>query len=207
MGKNSTKKSFLDWLYYNVGRQSQDFELCYIWKDNGDTKSTKWKKFSESIFFVDFDGYCEYNKIKWFFEKCNQRQILANEIVLDLENKENYKIILNKLIEEKLFFRAYSTGSKGFHFHLFFDRVLNSWEKETIIRYFNCDIQKSSNKTMIALEFEPHWKSGKPKSITYDNLYLNGEIGYNSLNVKNIGSNLVPHIVIEITPSYRSFLG
>ena len=207
MEKFNKKKIWLDELYYEIGKQQFDYELCYIWKNNGNTKSTKWRKFSEAIFLIDFDGYCEYKKFKWFFEKCNQRQILPNEIVLDLENSKRYELILNRLIEEKLFFRAYSTGSKGYHFHLFFDKILTPEDKGVIIKYFDCDIQKSSDKTMIALEFEPHWKSGKPKSITYDNLYLNGEIGYNSFKVKNIGSNLVPHLVIEINPSNRSFLG
>lgn len=200
------KKSFLDWLYYKVSKQSQNFELCYIWKDTS-RKSTKWRKFSDTIFLIDFDGSCEYPKIKWFFDKCNQRQILTNEVVLDLENKEEYESILNKLIEENLFFRAYSTGSKGFHFHLFFNRKLVPEEKEVVIKYFNCDIQKNSNRTMIALENELHWKSGKPKTLTYDNLYSKSEIGYNNLEVKNIGSDLVPHLVYSVTPSNKPFCG
>jgi DNA primase catalytic subunit len=152
------KKSWLDYLFYDVGNQQYDFFVSGLRKVGDKIIPTKWKHYSEVIFPVDF--YQDY-KIEWI----NQRQILPNEVVLDLEEKEMLSSILRTLENLGLVFYAFDTGSRGYHIHIFFKRELSEKEKSDIIKYFGADIQKASSKTMIALEFENHWKSGKIKEL------------------------------------------
>jgi len=148
------KKVFLDYLYYELGKQQYDFYLQCSKKDG---VMTKWRKYSE----VCFD--CDNPKNKWFIKNCNQRQILPCEVVLDFEDMTKLEQTLTELKGLNVYFYNYTTGSRGFHVHIFFNRVLERSEKLTIIRYFGADEQKAVEKTLIALENALHWKSGKIK--------------------------------------------
>ena len=147
-------KSWLDYLYYGVGKQKYDFYIQYSEKEG---IKTKWRKYSEICF--DYEN----PKNKWFLEHANQRQILPIEVVLDLEEKEQLDPVVKKLKEFNLIFYVFATGSRGNHIHLFFKRELSEKEKLQIIKYFGADLQKASKKCLISLEYAPHWKSGQIK--------------------------------------------
>jgi len=149
-------KGWLDYLYYKVGKQQTDFFLQYSRKDS---IHTKWEKYSEVCF--DFEN----PRNRWFLEHVNQRQILPNEVVLDLEDKNQLPPITQKLKAWGLVFYVFATSSRGYHINIFFDRELSESEKLSIISNFGADLQKSSNKTLIALEFAKHWKSGQTKEL------------------------------------------
>ncbi|MFA5992764.1 MAG: hypothetical protein WC796_03595 [Candidatus Pacearchaeota archaeon] len=149
-------KEWLDKLFYQIGKQQYDYFLQFS-EVNG--VKTKWRKYSEICF--DYEN----PKNKLFLSIVNQRQILPCEVVLDIENKEQLPIIISELNKIGLTFYVFSTGSRGYHVHLFFNRALSQAEKIAIIKYFKTDIQKASNKTLIALEFAKHWKSGKIKEL------------------------------------------
>ena len=148
------KKEFLDYLYYEVGKQSYDFFL-QVSQEEG--IKTKWKRYSEICF------NCDEPKNKWFIENCNQRSILPCEVVLDFEDKERLEPTIAELKELSVYFYAYETGSRGYHIHIFFDREITTREKLAIIRHFKADENKAVEKTLIALENAKHWKSGKIK--------------------------------------------
>lgn len=145
-------KWWLDKLYYDIGKQQFNYFVSGLYK----THSTKWKKYLEVVSVCDHD---EDDKLLWI----NQRQILGNEVVLDLEEKNQLKPIIEILKKWDVFFYVFETGSRGYHINLFFSQTLTTSEKSRIIDYFGSDPQKSSEKTMIALEYVPHWKSGKIK--------------------------------------------
>lgn len=149
------KKGFLDYLYYSVGGQQFDFFLQY--SDKEKDIHSKWRKYSEVCF--DFEDW----KNRKFIEQANHRQILGNEVVLDLEEKESLPKITKTLDEWGYPYYVYETGSRGFHIHLFLKKKLNEAQKLSIIEYFGTDKQKCHEKTLIALENTPHWKSGKLK--------------------------------------------
>ena len=65
---SQSKKVWLDKLYYEVGKQQYDFELCGTYEKNGEKLFTKWKKYSECIFPIDFDRTCDNWKTQKFFE-------------------------------------------------------------------------------------------------------------------------------------------
>jgi len=155
------KKEYLDNLYYKVGNQKSDFELCFM--DKKRDINSKWRKWSE----IGFDIENEENK-KWV-TLGNNRTILKNEVVLDLEDSERFEEILRKLKSQGLSFRAFKTGSKGYHFHLIFKNEVSPEDKLKIIECYECDTQKSSERCMIALEFEKHWKTGNYKELIEEN--------------------------------------
>ena len=153
------RKEWLDHLYYDVGRQQYDFELCGLKKIGEETISTKWKKYSEVCFPLNPN---ESWKIDWV----NNRTILPNELVLDIENKDDLPKIKEKIEMLKLGnCYIYDTGSRGYHIHIFSIIPLTKETKEFFIRYFGADIAKAGGKTMIALENCPHWKTGKEKRL------------------------------------------
>lgn len=153
-----SKKAWLDYLYYTVGKQNYNFELCVLeLTQQGDINSTKWKKYSEVIFPVDFD---EEWKIEWI----NNRTIFPFELVLDIEDPKELPAVMEKIERVGIVnYSLYETGSKGYHIHIFHNSVLNEEDKSRYIDYFKADKCKCVDRTMIALENCPHWKTGKMK--------------------------------------------
>jgi hypothetical protein len=170
------KKKLLDILYYDIGKQQCDFFICGTY---GNRNFTKWKKYSESIMIIDMiDGDNKFKDYSYFI-KINQRQILPNELVIDLEEPERIKEVCKRIfykvhetnIKEanKINIKIYLTGSRGYHIHLFFNEVMTQKEKEHIIELLGTDLQKCTEKCLIALEDSPHWKTGKKKKeVSYE---------------------------------------
>ena len=151
------RKVWLDKVYYDIGKQQYDFKVCGLQKKEDDEIiSTKWRKYSEVIFPVDFD---EDWKIQWI----NNREILPIEVVIDLEDKKTILDIMKRLERDDLTYYVYETGSKGFHIHIFFTETLTNEEKLDIVKRYGGDEMKSHQGTMIALENCPHWKTGRMK--------------------------------------------
>ena len=158
------KKEMLDYLYYEVGKQQYDFYLCGTFIKDGQKHFTKWKQYSECIMCIDENGKSEDWKEQNFFEQINQRQIFPNELVLDIEDKGEMKEVLEMLDKIKGLedYHIYDTGSRGFHIHLI-GIELNDKEKKFFCKKFKVDEQKAFTKTLIAMEYCPHWKTGKIK--------------------------------------------
>lgn len=159
------KKCLLDHIYYKESKQF-DFWVCGTYKKDKEKGFTKWKKYLDCVANIDF---LNLNNNKWkelkYFNSINQRQILPHEIVLDIEEPNQLPKIIKTLKKWKWDFNLFETGSRGYYIHLFFNRNLNTNEKESIILRFETDIQKCSDKTLIVLEGCNHWKSGKLKRI------------------------------------------
>lgn len=152
-----SKKSWLDYLYYKKNKQ-RDYLVCGLRKIGEKVIPTKWVPYSAAVFPVDIN---EDWKLNWI----NQRQILAGEVVVDLEERAKLQPALDKLRAWKVEAYVYDTGSRGYHIDIFFDRDLSQSEKLEIIKTLGGDEQKASQKTLISLEFCPHWKSGKIKEL------------------------------------------
>ena len=85
---------------------------------------------------------------------------------MDIEDPTQLKPIVNQIKEwEWKDWFVYSTGSRGFHISIFSKDDLTEKEKEAIVKKFDTDIQKCSEKNLIALENVPHWKTGKLKEL------------------------------------------
>ena len=151
----------------------------------------KYGDFKVAIASMDSDGNYRWSKHVsvlecwqsdvglWFLSKANNRTIQLCELVLDIDNnpsEEKLNSICSQLEALGITFKAYFTGSKGYHIHILdagfldLDVELIRKIKEVWIKRFDCDILKSSSKTMIALENVPHWKTGKPKILVRANL-------------------------------------
>lgn len=163
------KKIWLDFLYYDLGKQQYDFELAGTFTKNGETGFSKWKKYLDAVGVIDFDGSADDWKDAAFFKQINQRQILPIEVVLDLEEKKSIPSIIRDLRAKEIKFHVYTTGSKGFHVHIFYSIPLKEEEKLKIIKYYHADEMKAGQRALIALEWAPHWKSNKIKEEVYKN--------------------------------------
>ena len=155
---NWTKKSFLDVLYYDLGKQATDFRLCATFEKEGSPLFTKWHPYMEIIDTFHMD-------------KVNQRTQLDDEITLD-KDKGDYEELIRKLKDDGLKFYPYQTKSgRAQHIHLYFKGLseLSRNEREEIrekvIRKYGCDPMLKSDNHMIALEFCNHWKTGEPKLL------------------------------------------
>ena len=159
------KKAWIDKLYYSIGRQQYNFELCGTFKQkDGEIGFSKWKKYLDAVEVVDVAGACKEDwKVQKFFEQINQRQILPNEVVLDIEEKEGMDEIVNKLNGLKVKYYIFSTGSRGYHIHIFFNEEVPQKKKLALIKEFGADEMKDKERVLISLEYAPHWKSGKIK--------------------------------------------
>jgi hypothetical protein len=160
--------------------------LQYYAKKYGDLRTAiyygndKWSKHHSVI-------YCQETQDWNHLLRAGHRQILPNEIVLDfdpegvtdleqwqLETIDRMKYILERHVISA---KVYSTGSRGFHIHFFinpFDEkgILDEKKteeiKKTYVNMFKTDKHKIYAKSLIAIEFAPHWKSKKQKQLIYD---------------------------------------
>lgn len=158
-------KNVLDDVHYNYGKQQYDFFVAGTYEKDGEKKFTKWKKYGGAVMPIDFDGSCDDWETKRYFEQINQRQILPNELVLDVEEAEEIYLIVQKLKETKHInnFSIWKTGSRGYHIHIFSSKPIPTKVKLFITKSLGTDVQKASEKNLIALENMPHWKTGKLK--------------------------------------------
>lgn len=108
-----------------------------------------------------------------YLDEVSHRTIFPGEIVLDYDDNptlEKLNEICDKLDSYGAVYCAFSTGSRGYHIHIFekdlvgFSKLNRSEFKRNIIESLGGELLKSSENVMIALEFTPHWKSGKNKS-------------------------------------------
>jgi hypothetical protein len=160
---NIYKKIIVDHIYYNIGGQYTNFRLCY---------ANKNRRFSKWI------PYLEAQSQDWFINKCNQREILKQEIVLDLDDGtyQDYLNLIKKLHIDGFKFHAFATKSgRCRHIHFYDDRLPKYNEvkkkkiKERIINMYGCDNQLKIDSHMIPIEFCKHWKTGEIKNLIFTN--------------------------------------
>jgi len=163
--------NILDFLFYKIGKQACDFSLQIQKKDG---MFSKRKKYTD----IGFE------KNMWWLEKVNARSILTNEIVLDLDKGKNQTTqefiaeIVKSFKKYNLNYYKYYifNSNSGLHIHIFENKLFYMTEQERkafrlhLIKLFNADPLKCSEKTMIALEYAKHWKSGKIKEFLYGNI-------------------------------------
>lgn len=164
------KKVYLDWLFYDVGKQADNFVLQYLKRQpDGSVIASK------HVPYLDAQGD------ESFLARCNNRGVLKCEVILDLDllPKETPEMLLLRreqavaLLREKEFnFLDFYTGSKGHHIHLFMQELLKMSDAEVqeikrqIIKFWVNADTNLVHKHTIALEFAPHWKTGNKKVLT-----------------------------------------
>lgn len=158
----TTKKKWLQ----DVCNKYGDFKIAYSHK-NKDGTHIFWKH--KSIM------ECWHNDLP-YLNKCNHRQILPWEIIIDLDDKKAIKNvwnICNELKRNNEEYYCFSTGSKGYHIHIINFNLLNKSSnyrrkvRESVYNYFKIkiDFAKSSDNVLIAMENTPHWKTGRRKEL------------------------------------------
>lgn len=158
--------------------------MCYTFKNKeGEIGFSKWLTYHHLMHY-DFDEVVLSKPFditkKQFIDKVTHRTILDIEIVLDIDDKklngfefdsikEKTKWICAELNKLNKKFKCFSTGSKGYHIHMFYKGLrhksvrLRSNIKEDIISHYGGDLMKKGERCMIAMPNVKHWKSGKVK--------------------------------------------
>jgi len=149
---------WLDELYYNIGKQQYDFELQQQKKEGFMSKRRKYSNVG-------------FSKNPWLIY-ANARTLLGNELVLDFDPPfDHLETCVAQLKKKWDKVYVFFSGSKGYHIHIFDKRIERmSYEhreelREYWIKKFGADWQKKSERTTIALEYAPHWKTGRLKEI------------------------------------------
>lgn len=174
-------KAWLDFLYYEVGKQGFDFSLAksYIAK-NGEKKFSKWVP------------YMQAQEDPKFMAEAKHRQPLDIEVIIDIDPikdetpeqiKSRYEECITKLRRAGHEFKAYNTGSRGYHIHLIFLelRLMSKQRREEFKEYFieiyGGEIGKKIERCMIAIEHSEHWKTGNKKKLI-DEDKGNNKVGF-----------------------------
>ena len=111
-----------------------------------------------------------------FIKKATHRSVLDIELLIDIDEagefasiKEKAQNIVKKLDHNNVIHTIYFSGSKSYHISILMpelreqDPYKRSEIKRDILSSLGADTQKASNRNMIALEGESHWKTGKQK--------------------------------------------
>lgn len=162
--KDKKRVQWLDTLYYDIGKQATNFRICHNYFINGRKKFSRWINYLDSTIQER--------------REATHRTLLKNEVVLDFDPRKGetrkdlkcrVKSCLKWIKKKKISYKCYDTGSRGYHVHIFLERMffMNSEKRRTartnIARYFGAELQKNSENVTIALEGVSHWKSGKKK--------------------------------------------
>jgi len=160
------KKIILDHLYYGLNKQRKELRLCSTFIVNGEKKFTKWIP------------YFEVQEKDYLIKNVNQREMLSNELILDLDegNYNDYLNLIKKLDKDGFKFHAFAT-KKGRcrHIHIFDDKLMSyniykrSIIREKIIKIYGCDLSLKTEGHMIPIEFVEHWKTGDIKELIFTN--------------------------------------
>lgn len=190
MRKNRSKNIYL----HNLRNRFGNFYLQYLQrKEDGSINRTK--RYDLLWFFSRVDKE-EYERRNWMFNRMNQRTLLDNEIILDIDhvNKKQAKLKIKTLLNHKDFKRIFENrldskgtiinirffevfeSNSGYHIHILYDRGIDDDYRRFVIN----NIKRATNNSvvdsqilsrhMIALEFSEHWKNNniikKPVDIT-----------------------------------------
>jgi len=158
-----TKKKIIDHIYYDIGKQHTNFRLCY---------ANKGRRFSRWI------PYIEAQSNDWFINRCNQREILKQELVLDLDEGtyKDYLNLIKQLNSKGWKFHAFATKSgRCRHIHIIDNKLIRNKKitktvlREYLINKYKCDSSLKIDTHMIPIEFCVHWKTGEVKDLIYTN--------------------------------------
>lgn len=155
----------------NFGAQADPLFLASARLVGGEAKFSKWRTFLD-VCVLDYDA-------QRFINRINNRSILRCEVVIDIDRPtyEECTVWFQKVCEQldlrQIGYLGYSTGSKGYHIHIFIPKLRTyphtDKYKEVVINRFGGDAAKSNRKVMIALENTPHWKTGRTKTLVRQN--------------------------------------
>ena len=155
-------KTWLDYIYYEIGGQKTNFQL-----QNGWVTPTEERIFSKRKTYLELQGSTELFKQK-------HRSLLYNEVVLEFDGSiKDYLDLLVQLKKDKMKFYAFMTKSgRCKHIHTFWKGgiiKLSPREREQfrlkLILEYHCDRSLAADSHMIAIEYQPHWKTKEYKSL------------------------------------------
>lgn len=170
-----------------------------VWLDE---LQNKYGDFEVANSFRGSDGEKQFTKYrKWLaaredrrFNNPHHRTILDVEVVIDIDENaqflEKLKLdsIIKKIESDGMSYTVWNTGSRGHHIHMIFPELRDyapdviKMTKEKIIERYHGELMKSSQRCMIAVEYQNHFKTGTPKKL---------------VQLRNCGINRVPNEILD----------
>lgn len=177
-----SKKAFLDYLVNHLGYN----DLCLAYSfvpSTGELCFSKWVNYLQLMHLDDYDLIPDRTMTKQrFLKRVSHRTILDIEILIDIDDcmlngvvmfpniKSKARWICNKLKSQGYEFSCYFTGSKSYHISLILPEMKTmspgqrrDFKREFLAQYGG-EALKSSERCMIALEGEKHYRSGFVKA-------------------------------------------
>lgn len=201
MRKNRSKNIYL----HNLRNRFGNFQLQYLQRKQ-DGSINRTKRYDLLWFFNSTVDKKEYERRNWMFNRMNQRTLLDNEIILDIDhvNKKQAKLKIKTLLNHKDFktifenrldskgtiinirFLEVFESNSGYHIHILYDRGIDDDYRRFILNNIKRATNNSTidsqilSKHMIALEFSEHWKNNNiiKKPIDITSLYKKRWIKY-----------------------------
>jgi len=135
-----------------------DFKVCIA-------KGEYWSKHKSVLELWEKEDWA-------FLEAATERQILKNEVVIDIDDEPiEFKTqeVIGLLNHFGLKYQLWKTGGKGYHFHLFyheeFSKLKREYFRKLIISYCGADLMKKNDGMMITIEGAAHRKTGRKKEL------------------------------------------
>lgn len=169
-----SKEDFLYKLYNDYG--FTELFICKSWISKDIMWFSKWIKYETLMHLNQNDivpGTLQYKKN--FIRDATHRSVLDIELMLDIDDKGEYPSIWKKAIHtfnmikernQTLYPVMSFTGSKSYHISIIipklrlYTKYTRNMIKETILGFYGADLLKKSDRCMISMESEKHYKSG-----------------------------------------------
>ncbi len=146
-----------------------DKDIYFLFKGNQE-KRIFLRNFFSGINVKKWDSWkrindCTVNELN----EANLRELLDNEIILDLEQPKQLGNVLSWLDANNFSYDVWHSGSRGYHIHLTFPELKNYSENERkiirswFIKETDTDISKISG--LITIENRPSFKTNKIKQL------------------------------------------
>lgn len=174
--------TFLYHIYNDLGVRGLRIAHNYT-DDDGKLRFSKWIDYN-TLMHLEPNERVEgtYDTRKEFIEKATHRTILDIEVMLDIDEpapgfktiKETSAAVCAFLKRHGFTFVVHWTGSKSYHISFLVPEFrqkdhrhvhkLKSW---ILSESLGADGMKASDNQMIAIEGEPHYRSGNPKQEVF----------------------------------------
>ena len=170
-----SKDGFLWRLYNDWG--CSDLRIACSWQTPNGLIFSKWYKYHKLLQYPR-TTYLPDIKMQrqQFIDKASHRTVLDIELLIDVDEVGKFKSIRNKAISickklnaANIAYSCHFTGSKSYHISIIVPQLRGCKHYEAmdirgkLLKHLGADIQKASSNSMIAMEGEPHYKSGKIK--------------------------------------------
>lgn len=166
-----------EFLHFLTNKFGFDVEICYNYYHNDTKMFSRWKSF---LWLLEYESDEYVKEVRCtrdeFIRKATHRSVLDIEMMIDIDEpgefdtiKDKARHIIQQLKKNNIIHTTYFSGSKSYHISIIlpelrlYSKSQQNKLKKQVLENIGADPQKASYRNMIAMEGEPHWKTGQIK--------------------------------------------